>query len=364
MLIQFVYLLIWFITLCIYGAALRVNPRTKTTNEVLDAFDEEFATNFAKRPDLEPVASLKRLLKKSIRNGAKDPCNATIFANFDTFIPKVGFGCKVNTFIEHFLLALYGRLPIAMREFSGNLFYNETWKKYFLNPMSFAVCNNSWDKNIVPEIRHDLDKIRAKAKAFVGRLGNHHSNYTFDLMHFLYTNLYQYSKGTMVRVNRTLGRLAKVNYIGVHIRHGDKWKETAPIATEKYGNEIIDHSDLFKSLDTIISSGIQNLRKTLLDHNIWTIYVASDDPTAHVTLKHKLGSNYTFIHTQKAGRNYGDDADMISLLTDIEALRRANFFIGTASSNMGRLIYYLRGRAEHSVSLDGGGFLHGGFVSL
>jgi len=46
---------------------------------------------------------------------------------------------------------------------------------------------------------------------------------------------------------------------------------------------------------------------------------------------------------------------MLVLLTDLEGLRRSSVFIGTASSNMGRLVYFLRGPHLPTISLDDDG---------
>jgi len=42
----------------------------------------------------------------------------------------------------------------------------------------------------------------------------------------------------------------------------------------------------------------------------------------------------------------------MTLLADIEAMRRATVFVGTASSNIGRLVYYLRPRGSATISVD------------
>merc|ERR1712176_1499114 len=86
----------------------------------------------------------------------------------------------------------------------------------------------------------------------------------------------------------------------------------------------------------------ESIRTLLKESGIKTVWLASQAPAAPNILRGVLGVEYElkgFFH--EAGiRNYTADSDsMHELLTDIEALRRAHTFLGTATSNIGRLAY-------------------------
>merc|ERR1719414_949089 len=88
------------------------------------------------------------------------------------------------------------------------------------------------------------------------------------------------------------------------------------------------------------------------------VYLASDDPLASQQIQSALGDHAHVIEqprvneTGYTSRGYADEGDLMTVLIDVEALRRATVFIGTASSNIGRLVYFLRDKGSPSVSLD------------
>lgn len=139
-------------------------------------------------------------------------------------------------------------------------------------------------------------------------------------------------------------------YIGVHVRRGDKASEAAPVSSMGY---------------------VWKLRELLQGSpNLDTVFVASDDDRSLVRLKGKLGKlgdlgrAIKFVeqprlpdYAYKArGAHYNSKSSRF-LLVDLELLVRAHTFVGTASSNLGRFVFFRRnGRTCHSLD-DHGDFL-------
>merc|ERR1719197_2433296 len=108
-----------------------------------------------------------------------------------------------------------------------------------------------------------------------------------------------------------------------------------------------------------------------------TVFLASDDEAAKGQLQDALGSDYTVVEQARlpaeayklrgdAARSmsppYGEEDEERSLLIDVSALVNSAGFVGTASSNVGRLVFFQRPQGAPAVSLDEGG--NSGFITL
>jgi hypothetical protein len=176
-------------------------------------------------------------------------------------------------------------------------------------------------------------------------------NYISSLKRFLASAVFTMNPALSGQVNETL-RLAWASqqiamqepwdkYVGVHIRHGDKYLEAAPASTPEY---------------------VAMIREDLQLNNLSLVYVASDDGQAAGVLREQLDRSEGLARVAEQERLaegsydwsevYKDEAALQALLVDIEGLRRAKVFLGTASSNIGRLVYSLRGESSLSSSLD------------
>jgi hypothetical protein len=188
--------------------------------------------------------------------------------------------------------------------------------------------------------------------------------------------IYQLNDDTLNRVEenmKQIGFSSEVKTIGVHIRRGDKAKEAEPIDDEKYAEEIQHQEtkmgDLYKEsdhawgkadLDVYYSKKAAQIKTEAAKYpDVKTVYLASDDPLAHDAIKKALGDEYKIIGAaaeewtkEKEASQYSDEQSMLNVLTDVEALKRSEVFIGTASSNMARMIYFMRDAEKKSVSLD------------
>lgn len=150
----------------------------------------------------------------------------------------------------------------------------------------------------------------------------------------------QTSKALAKILKRT--RLEPRNYIAVHIRRGDKRREVALPPLKKYARavRIMAHANEPIFIATDDGSVLYEMRKRLPDRTIVMLPSAAKR-TGHLQAE----QNRVWMK-----RRYDDVVDLIA---EIELLRRARIFIGTFSSNLGRLVYVLRNTDEHdSVSLD------------
>lgn len=129
------------------------------------------------------------------------------------------------------------------------------------------------------------------------------------------------------------------NYVGLHIRRGDKVNnQMGIIRTKLYVNKIIE-------------SGVFN------------VFVSTDDNQAILELKELLPNNYkifTFSTSSRTG--FSEDKqrrrlahekkiEMLELFSDVEALVRSSLFIGTFSSCIGQYVN-LRREGKATYSLD------------
>lgn len=136
---------------------------------------------------------------------------------------------------------------------------------------------------------------------------------------------------------------ANIEYVGLHIRRGDKMTETKPVLLSVYIHAV-----------TILAS-----------KNDTPVFVATDDGTVLPSLRKLMpgrkvlslaGVEKRHGHLQKhvnaryLNRNY---QHVVELIAEIEALRHATWFVGTFSSNLARLVHVLRYQhLDTSVSLD------------
>jgi len=203
--------------------------------------------------------------------------------------------------------------------------------------------------------------------------------YIADLKRFIYTGMFKYNEHTRLKVQQRMNELKLgqgTRYLGVHIRHGDKAKETDTIPVEKYASQTRNFLRGNSSTPSLyqlhsqhtLSELVVRIRRELhaAAEGLHVVYLASDDPSSRSKLQQLLGTdvdvreqprlNVSSYNSSAVGQS---EAATVNLLVDIDILRNAEVFIGTASSNLGRLIFFLRDSKRRSISLDDqGDFLH------
>lgn len=277
----------------------------------------------------------------AVSGGTTEPCSAPLLGRYR--LSPYGFGAHLNQFANEVVLAMYSGKPLALCA-PPNV--RDQWAVYFQDP-GFGRCT-SCDWEVGPrdfhEMGYDLN-------------GGSDQSAMEDVKRYVYQKLFALRPEAQAAVDAGLQTLGAGSiYVGVHIRRGDKSQEVPPVPIEKY-------AEATKQMCSTVGTR--------------TVFVASDDESARGQLQEQLGSDFSVLEQRRlspdAYRLRGDAARSLpppdgeedeekSVLVDVAALVRAAGFVGTASSNLGRLVFFQRGAGSPSVSLDVGG--DGGFESM
>lgn len=285
--------------------------------------------------------SYEQTFANVIHGAAGQACAAPLLGR--SRLSPYGMGAHLNQFANEVELAMYSGKPIALCA-PPNV--RDAWAKYFNDP-GFSKCDQC-DFGAGPrqyrEMGWDVSDSPDHAKMA-------------DVKRFIYGKLFSMSYDAQMAVDSGLSQLGLPSaYIGVHLRRGDKSQEVPLVPVGSFVSAI---QDMSRELGT------------------QTVFLASDDETMHSALQQSLGSSYNIIEQARlpteayklrgdASRAvdppFGEEAEEKSVLIDVTALVRASGFIGTASSNIDRLVYFQRDTSKPSVSLDEGG--NDGFITL
>ncbi|CAM9561424.1 unnamed protein product [Choristocarpus tenellus] len=145
-------------------------------------------------------------------------------------------------------------------------------------------------------------------------------------------------------------------FIGIHIRRGDKILEAAPVETKVYLETALAYMTVCSCEDDLPEGCGE--RRTRSPTEIRAIYLASDDRDVEKEVR-ELAPNYfksdidiVFASAGIKGFQLPDATPTFTkdqtywtqlfFLADVKQLVNADLFVGTFSSNVGRLIYVLR----------------------
>lgn len=292
----------------------------------------------AKWPDQD---SYDQTFSKMLSGAAGNACSAPLLAR--SRLSPYGLGAHLNQFANEAVLAMYSGKPLALCT-PPNV--RDTWAKYFNDP-GFPKCSEC-DWGAGPrqyrEMGWDVSDSPDHAKMA-------------DVKHYLYGKLFSLNYDAQTSVDTGLSNLGLPNtYIGVHVRRGDKSAEVPLVPIERF------------------TAAIQEMSSTL---GTTTVFLASDDASTHSALQTALGSSYKIIEQPRLAPEayqlrgdaaramqppFGEEEEEKSVLIDVAGLVRSAGFIGTASSNIDRLVYFQRDTSKPTVSLDEGG--NDGFITL
>jgi len=261
-----------------------------------------------------------------------DPCDADLLAN--GLNHPYGFGARAMKLADELQLAAYFNTSVAICDGNAEDPGIE-WAQHFQNPTGLALCTD-------PEVCSARFRNAAQlgsAMSKVLRKVDH--GFQLQLKRQLYNVLFTYAPDTQARVDAALvaaGIDFGMRYVGVHVRRGDK-RDTREVPTKEYAVEVA---------------------RALRSHQLHVVFIASDDPGTVAEMRSllefevpdvQLIQTYSPTSTKRAYDGANSEA-MLTLLTDLEALRRADVFVGSMKSYTGRTAYFLRGEAS-SVSIDG-----------
>ena len=166
----------------------------------------------------------------------------------------------------------------------------------------------------------------------------------FALLAKEYKNIYKLNSKTKELLEKNKLSLSLPNeYIGVHIRRGDKItsEEMKAIHNNKYINEILKHSDSCKNIYIATDDvSIINEFKSILEPKGINVY--------YNKLNNSKG--YDLVKFNKAKRQARQE-EAINVLLDMDMLIHSVFFIGTYTSNLSRVVPFYLG-LDKCVSLD------------
>ncbi len=166
----------------------------------------------------------------------------------------------------------------------------------------------------------------------------------FSLMAFTFKQMYILNNNTKDYLSNRINSLGLPDdYIGVHIRRGDKItsKEMQEIRLDKYINTIVNYKSVSSNvyIATDDTSIINDIKEKLRPYDFKIFYNSSNQST---------GFNETvFNNASKQARQ----EETLNVLLDMELLIHSDFFIGTYTSNLSRVVPFFLG-LEKCISLD------------
>ena len=166
----------------------------------------------------------------------------------------------------------------------------------------------------------------------------------FSLMATSFKQMYQLNQNIRNLLRQRIDALKlPTDYIGVHIRRGDKItsKEMQEIHLDNYVNTILKHKSIGSNvyIATDDTSIINDIKEKLCPHdfNIFYNYLNKSN-----------GFNETnFNNSSKLSRQ----EETLNVLLDMEVLIHSKFFIGTYTSNLSRVVPFFLG-LDKCISLD------------
>lgn len=275
-------------------------------------------------------------LNRSIAASRADPCNAQVLLRH--FHLDAGFGAKINNMVTAVVNALNQDPPLSLAFVveKANPLYQHLWLKHFTNGLGIPTCTKPKSGMLgVPAIGRQVYLAMCNFRPI-----NEHPAESFRLRHAILSKFFVLNAAYSRLIDSHLAALnLGEKYIGVHIRHRDKGVDAKVISSALYAGPVRTHAK---------------------KHDIKTVFVASDDPNAVATLQRALPGMTIKSAPRLAPSRYvwqavgGDDDANLALIVDVVALWRSKIFIGTASSNMGRMIFRLRGETQkqNGISMD------------
>lgn len=166
----------------------------------------------------------------------------------------------------------------------------------------------------------------------------------FNSMASTFKQIYILNDNSQKCINQRMEELDLPDcYIGVHIRRGDKItsREMEEIHIAKYVNDILEHktisNNIYIATDDI--SVIGELSQQLLPHDINIFYN---------NLNQSQGFNEAAFNCFSRQARY---EEMLNVLLDMEVLIHSEYFIGTYTSNLSRVVPFYLG-LDKCTSLD------------
>ena len=220
----------------------------------------------------------------------------------------------------------------------GKIYYKpEEFFSYYFMKILNHIYNIFYPRHLLTkDIFEDM-----RSKEFIyDTLGNN----AFNTMASAFKQMYILNDSTKSRLGQRTGELKLPDdYIGIHIRRGDKItsQEMQEIRIGKYVSSILDHkaisSNVYIATDDV--SIIDELNQQLSPHGISVFYNNQNQSQGF--------NEATFNRFSRQARY----EEMLNVLLDMEVLIHSKFFIGTYTSNLSRVVPFFLG-LDKCISLD------------
>ena len=287
-----------------------------------------------------------------------------------------GFASEINNMISAILYCLVHEIEFVLYSKTWTATYRKGWQDYFL-PFCKENSNIIFYRKSVFSITRKQNLIicsREKILSLLRKMLYKNNLCAYEIWDDMRSNNFQDTKFTIPDLgirgdifhakqvllkmiyhhNHEIQEIIRSQdnilddirpYIAVHIRRGDK---------VSLGTKEADRIEVSKYIEKI----------KIINPDITNIFIATDDYRVVVEFKSICPSQW-FITTFCPPRQLGYDQglfnhksqdqkrqDMIRLFTDIYFFEKAEYFIGTYSSNMGRLVALFKGKEKcHSLDL-------------
>lgn len=288
-----------------------------------------------------PLA-LRRSLAKVLAAGADRGCSSPLRSV--ALLRDAGFGSLINLFADELMAAVLLRVPVVRCTPDG---IHDVWGANFETRLTIASCGRC---DAAP-FRHSGNWTSEPWYVAASLISERWPRQQVEqTKRFLYRSLFTFKHELVVaaRVVSSQLSLGSQPYVGVHIRRGDKHLESAPVPVRAFATEV----------RRLINRG--------------KVFLASDSPQTRGKLQRMLGTGFDVVEQRRLPQvaysargvrgPVRDDAGAFSrkeveahFFVDVLLLARAAVFVGTASSNVGRVVHFLRPMDAMSVSLDFGG---------
>ena len=258
-----------------------------------------------------------------------------------------GFFSEYNNMVLAMLYCHRNNIRFCLSSKNANFAYSRGWRDYF-EPFCCEL-NIPYQRIMNPRLEAPLptkgrrEKIKRGIFRILKRL------YGIDLLTYDIFNkaraqmvdeafiddciaqnqfIWHYNKSTMqaIEIRKSVLSLPK-EYVGIHIRRGDKCREIQHTDIQQYIDMVASHS---KCKDVFVATDDYSVYEQLcLLYPNWRFY----------TLTSKSHQGYD----QRTFEKYTKECkreEMILLFTDIEVLASSQLFVGTLSSNIGMYLYW------------------------
>jgi len=214
-----------------------------------------------------------------------------------------------------------------------------------------SLDNYDMPFNIINEENMKVNKtVKRSGKIVEKNLNEYYETDILNALSVIYTYIWSYMTPWLKRdINLIESNIFNEPYIGLHIRRGDKviYGEAKAVEVEEYlmeAKKYVNNIDEIKGIwvasdDMNVINEVRDLSSiyfpNILKENI--IYATSEGINEK---KSKEWSMYNMPITTRS--KFQEYKSFVYLFSDIERLSNAEVFVGTFSSNMGRIVHVAR----------------------